>query len=85
MGADSNRRYMEPAHHSTPELPTLFVLRVIGWMELKIFSFLGVFSYQSQPCVSKFPVVIDFISLWVFFLAGIKELTNSGLSQEIQR
>ena len=25
MGADSNRRYMEPAHHFTPELPTLVV------------------------------------------------------------
>lgn len=30
MGADSNRRYMEPAHHSTPELPTLVVLLKMG-------------------------------------------------------
>ena len=30
MGADSNRRYMEPAHHSTPELPTLVILLKMG-------------------------------------------------------
>ena len=33
MGADSNRRYMEPAHHSTPELPTLVVSLKVGVFE----------------------------------------------------
>ena len=30
MEADSNRRYMEPAHHSTPELSTLVVSLKVG-------------------------------------------------------
>ena len=34
MGADSNRRYMEPAHHSTPELPTLVVSLKVGVFDL---------------------------------------------------
>ena len=43
MGADSNRRYMEPAHHSTPELPTLVctlfcaVIEVIGMLDFRSF------------------------------------------------